>query len=273
MKYILNQVVQMKITDDRIDGGRAFDWGRTSADYAMYRDIYPPAFYDRILRRGLCTAGQTVLDLGTGTGVLPRHLASYGAHWTGVDISPEQIAQAKRLSQGLDIVYYALPAEKLPFEDHTFDVVTACQCFWYFDHDMLMPALVRMMKPGGVLLVLYMAWLPYEDAIAGASERLVLQYNPAWSGAGETEHPIEIPDCYQACFEPAAHEEFRLRVPFTRQSWHGRMKACRGVGASLSDAEVAAWEREHLQMLTRTAPETFEVLHYAALAELRLKVR
>ena len=50
MKYILNQVVQMKITDDRIDGGRAFDWGRTSADYAMYRDIYPPAFYDRILR-------------------------------------------------------------------------------------------------------------------------------------------------------------------------------------------------------------------------------
>lgn len=38
-------------------------------------------------------------------------------------------------------------------------------------------------------------WLPFEDRIAGESERLVLKYNPKWSGAGETIHPIGIPDC------------------------------------------------------------------------------
>lgn len=65
--------------DSRIDAGKAFDWGRTSEDYARYRDIYPQEFYDRILARGLCVRGQKVLDLGTGTGVLPRNMAKYGA--------------------------------------------------------------------------------------------------------------------------------------------------------------------------------------------------
>ena len=234
----------MEITDAAIDGGRPFDWGRASADYAKYRDIYPQAFYDAVLRRGLCTDGQNVLDLGTGTGVLPRNMYKYGARWTGTDISAEQI----------------------------FEVITACQCFWYFQHERVMPQLHRMLKPHGSLLILYMAWLPFEDEIARASEELVLRYHPAWSGRGETVHPIEIPACYFERFDLVHHEEFRLRVPFTRESWHGRMRACRGVGASLSDAEHAAWEREHKALLERFAPPEFEVLHYAATAQLMKKI-
>ena len=41
----------MEITDERIDGGKAFDWGKTSEDYARYRDIYPPIFYRKIIDR------------------------------------------------------------------------------------------------------------------------------------------------------------------------------------------------------------------------------
>lgn len=175
-----------------IDGGKPFDWGRTSNDYAKYRDIYPREFYEKIISRGLCVSGQRVLDLGTGTGVLPRNMCEYGAKWTGIDVSENQIVQAKRLSEGLDIDYYAVSAEEMDFPDATFDVITACQCFWYFDHERILPSLCRMLKPGGKLLVLYMAWLPYEDKIAGESERIVLKYSPGWSGAGETVHPIYI---------------------------------------------------------------------------------
>ena len=39
----------MLITDSRIDAGKAFDWGRTSGDYAKYRDIYPDVFYKKIV--------------------------------------------------------------------------------------------------------------------------------------------------------------------------------------------------------------------------------
>lgn len=261
----------MEIIDNRIDSGKSFDWGRTSEDYAKYRDIYPREFYEKIFGRGLCVSGQSVLDLGTGTGVLPRNMYSYGAKWTGTDISENQIAQAKYLSEGMDIDYYALPAEKIDFSDGSFDVITACQCFWYFKHEQILPNLCRMLKPNGRLLILYMAWLPFEDRIAGESERLVLKYSPQWSGAGETVHPIEIPQCYFTRFELIHHEEYLLDVPFTRESWNGRMKACRGVGASLSEEEIIQFEREHLELLNKIAPDEFIVKHYAAYSELKLK--
>lgn len=259
----------MEIINKNIDDGTPFDWGRTSSDYAKYRDIYPHLFYDKIISRQLCITGQNVLDLGAGTGVMPRNLYRYGAKWTAIDISDEQIEQAKRLSEGMDINYYAISAENIPFPDESFDVITACQCFWYFDHKQVMPHLLRILKHGGTLLVLYMAWLPYEDEIAGASEELVLKYNPKWTGAGETMHPIDIPDCYRNHFDVVYHDEYLLEVPFSRESWHGRMKACRGIGASLTNDQIAMWEHEHKELLKRIAPATFNVLHYGALAELK----
>ena len=266
----------MLITNKKIDGGKAFDWGRTSEDYAKFRDIYPDEFYQKITDLGLCVKGQDVLDIGTGTGVLPRNMYRYGANWSGTDISPEQIAQAERLSQeaGMKISYFAVPTEELAFPPESFDVITACQCFWYFDHAKVMPMLWKFLKPGGRLLILYMAWLPFEDEIAGASEEIVLQYSPNWSGAGERMHPIDIPEEAYQYFALEHHEAYRLDVPFTRESWHGRMKACRGVGASLSGKELAAWERDHRKMLgEKIADENavFPVKHYASMAVLKKK--
>ena len=261
----------MEITDNRIDGGKAFDWGRTSAEYAKYRDIYPKEFYQKIIDRDLCTKGQKVLDLGTGTGVLPRNMYQYGATWTGTDISPEQIEQAKRLSEaeGLNIDFIAIPTEDIDFPKESFDVITACQCFWYFDHERVMPKLAELLKQEGKLLILYMAWLPEEDDLSGKSEKIILKYSPSWSGAGEHRHPIWIPNCAYEYFELEDHEEYDIKVPFTRESWHGRMKASRGVGASLNQQELAKWDAEHKKMLEENAPESFEILHYAALSVLR----
>ena len=260
----------MDIIDERIDSGKAFDWGRTSEEYAKFRDIYPEEFYKKVVDRGLCVKGQRVLDLGTGTGVLPRNMYRYGAEWTGTDISPEQIEQAKRLADlsGMDIAFRAVSAEKLDFPEESFDVITACQCFWYFDHDKVMPELSRLLKRDGKLLILYMAWLPFEDETAQKSEELVLKYNPKWSGAGETKHPIWIPDVAYKYFELKEHLEYDLKVPFTRESWHGRMRACRGVGASLSPEELAKWDAEHRALISGL-PEKFEIRHYAALAILQ----
>lgn len=261
----------MNITDKSIDDGKAFDWGKTSADYAKFRDIYPQKFYDKIISRKLCINGQSVLDIGTGTGVLPRNMYRYGAKWIGTDISENQIEHAKILSEGMDIKYFALSAESIDFSDHSFDVITACQCFWYFNHEQIVSNLLRILKPGGSILVLYMAWLPFEDIIAEASERLVLKYSPKWSSAGETIHPILIPDCYNENFELVYHEEYPLVVHFTRESWNGRIKACRGIGASLPEADVIAWEQEHIKLLDEIAPAEFDVLHYGALVELKKK--
>lgn len=261
----------MIIEDKKIDGGKGFDWGKVSSEYAKYRDIYPQEFYRKIIDLGLCMDGQKILDIGTGTGVLPRNLYSYGGKWTGTDISAEQIEQAKKLSVGMNIDYSVSAAENIDFPDDAFDVITACQCFWYFNHDKIVPKLYRMLKPNGKLLILCMEWLPYEDEVAGKSEELVLKYSPEWSGAGETMHPIQIPDCYKSKFDIVHHEEYYLDVHFSRESWNGRMKACRGIGASLSEDELQEWETEHKRLLSEIAPEEFDVKHYAALAELKVR--
>lgn len=263
----------MEIKNKKIDNGEAFDWGKASTDYARYRDIYPDIFYEKIINRGLCLKGQRVLDLGTGTGVLPRNMYRYGAEWTGIDISDMQIAQAKRMAAGLqqEIQYFNIGAEEIDFPDSSFDVATACQCFWYFDDRKLVPKLSRIIKEGGKLLLSYMAWLPFEDEIAGMSEALVLKYRPNWSGAGETMHPITAPEYVYEAFEAVYHEEYEIDVPFTRETWNGRMKACRGIGASLPREKVAEWENEHKLLLEKIAPEKFSIKHYAAMLELRRK--
>lgn len=263
----------MEIVNSNIDSGKAFDWGLTSKEYAKYRDIYPEEFYKKILDRGLCVPGQKILDLGTGTGVLPRNMYKYGASWTGTDISESQISEAVKMSeeQNMDIKYIVASSEDISFAKNSFDVITACQCFWYFDHSVLMPKLHSIIKKDGHLLVLYMAWLPFEDKIAGESEKLILKYNPVWSGCGETKHPIEINDTVLEYFELSGHEEYDIMVPFTRETWHGRMKACRGIGASLSPEEIARWEEEHMSMINELAPERFEIHHYAAIADLIVK--
>lgn len=256
-----------------IDNGKNFDWGKTSDDYAKYRDIYPDEFYQKILKLGLCKDGQKVLDIGTGTGVLPRNMYKYGADWTGTDISENQIRQAKILSEksNMKIDFYTCPAEQIEYSDNTFDVVTACQCIWYPDHKILAPKLSKILKPRGKFLILYMAWLPLEDKIAEKSEEIILKYNPNWTGSGETRKHVWIPDEYLQYFDITLQEESDVMIQFTRESWHGRMRACRGVGASLCEEDLTKWNNEHRQMLEKCTSETFEVLHYISIAELTLK--
>ena len=270
---ICNEEIQMDILNEKIDAGKSFDWGKTSDDYAKYRDIYPDIFYQKIAERNLCVKGQKILDLGTGTGVLPRNMYHFGADWIGTDISENQIFYAKKMSdeRKLNIQYKVTAAEDICFPANTFDVITACQCFWYFDYKRLTPKLANILKTDGKLLLLYMAWLPFEDYIAGKSEKLVLKYSPNWTGAGETKHPISVSNELYNRFEAMYHEEYNIEIPFTRETWHGRMKACRGVGASLSPKEIKLWESEHKKLLENIAPNEFSIKHYIAMLELKPK--
>ena len=261
------------IKNEKIDRGKPFDWGKTSEDYAKYRDIYPEIFYKIIVDKGLCINGQQVLDIGTGTGVLPRNMYKYGAEWTGTDISENQITEAKAMAKaaGMDIVFFTCPAEETDFPKNTFDTVTACQCIWYPDHKILAPKLANIIKPDGKFVILYMGWLPFEDKIAAKSEEIILKYSPNWTGAGDTVHPVWVPDEYADDFEIVDQEETMVKVPFTRESWNGRMRACRGVGASLSKEKLKEWNKEHMAMLEKEAPQEFEVLHYISIAVLQNK--
>lgn len=256
-----------------VDEGKAFDWGRTSKDYAKYRDIYPDEFYRAIVDAGLGIKGQNCLDVGTGTGVIPRNMYRYGATWTGCDISENQILMARELSEaaGMDITYYPVATEDLDFAPKSFDLITAAQCFMYFKRDVALPRIASLLKDDGIFLVLYMAWLPNRCDITRRSLESVKKANPSWNGGQTYECPLQFNDYTYSIFDMAFHKELYVDVPFTRESWNGRVKACRGIGASLGAAEIAAWEKEHMAMLENIMPPETTIPHFVQMAGLRVK--
>ena len=250
-----------------IDPGNVIDWSKTSTDYATHRPGPPPRFYQMLHALGVGLPGQRILDLGTGTGVLARQFASQGATVSGVDIAKGQIAAAQELAErdGVSVDFRVAGAERTPFADNRFDAITANQCWLYFDK-MRRPfaEAQRLLAGGGVLVTSHFSWLARLDPVARASEQLVLKHNPAWSAS---DWHGEIPNVPQWVAEnPGA---FRVRalfwfdeaIPFTRESWRGRIRACRGVGAALEPGAVQAFDEEHAALLAEIAPEQFTVLH------------
>ncbi|MFR2154087.1 MAG: hypothetical protein ACLS48_04825 [[Eubacterium] siraeum] len=64
-----------------------------------------------------------------------------------------------------------------------------------------------------------MAWLPFEDKIAGMSEELVLKYNPT-ERQGRNNTPIHIPQCYDAYFDNVYSENIlSMCISHERTEW------------------------------------------------------
>ena len=247
-----------------IDHGRAFDFGKTSKDYARFRDIYPAALYARLRVLGVGRAGSRWLDLGTGPGVLPRNLADCGAGIIGIDISADQIREAIALSADFpNITYRVCPAERTGLPDGSLDSITACQCFWYFDPQTLVSEIRRLLVPGGRFIKILMSWSP-DDPVAGASEQLVRRLNPEW-----TSDDLALRDMRTHLFDHPEEESFTADLPFTRESWHGRMLTCRGVQGSMAPSALARFQQEHLRLLA-AFPECFTVTHRVDIVSYRV---
>lgn len=244
-----------------VDGGRAIDWGKTALEYAQFRPGPPESFFKKLQALDVGLEGQSVLDLGTGTGVMARQLARLGCTVTAADVSAEQVQMARALAdrEGLSIDFCVSAAEEPQFAPAAFDVVTANQCFLYFDREKVVPLILQYLKPGGVLVISHFSWLPLVSPLAKASEALILKHNPMWS-AHSYEGKVS-PDslklgkgfCLKAFFW------YDEQIPFTRESWRGRIRACRGIGAALSTDEVERFDREHAELLERRAAESFDV--------------
>jgi SAM-dependent methyltransferase len=248
---------------EAIDEGRGFDWGRTSADYDRFRPGPPDSFYTRLKNFEVGLAGQRLLDIGTGTGLLARRFAAQGVQASGIDLSQAQIAMATLSAEreGLQIDYQVAGAELLPFTDDSFDVVTANQCWMYFDLGRTIPEVCRVLKPNGCLVVSHFSFMPHLDPIVRASEKLVLKHNSEWGGADWDGYLAPEPSWSTAAFELTGFFTYDEQIPFTLESWRGRMRALRGIAASLDNDQVAEFDREHEALLKTLAGDEFDIWH------------
>lgn len=244
------------IINKNIDNGKAFDWGLTSNAYAKYRDIYPEKLYERLRELGVANDGTSWLDIGTGTGVLPKNLYNEKAFITAVDITEEQIIYAKNKAKenGWNINYIVAPAENTNLPDNSFDTITAAQCFWYLGRNKMISEIRRMIKPNGKFIKVYLTYT-LEDEIAAESHMLVKEMNKSW-----TPEANGSKDMFDDIFPGRVTESFYCDIPFTRESWHGRMCACRGTLASMNKDSYEKWDKMHKEFLSE-CPEEFMIKH------------
>ena len=108
--------------------------------------------------------GTTVLDVGCGIGGSSRILAQdYGFHVTGITISPQQVQRAQALTPpGLPVRFQVDDALALSFPDGSFDVVWSIEAGPHMpDKAQFARELLRVLKPGGILVVAY--WNQRDD--------------------------------------------------------------------------------------------------------------
>ena len=107
-------------------------------------------------------AGESVLDVGTGTGVAAVTAACMGAHVSGLDLTPELLMEARengRIAGCPEIAWQEGDAESLPYSDGSFDVVIS-----QFGHmfaprpEVVVAEMRRVLRPGG--RIAFVTWPP-----------------------------------------------------------------------------------------------------------------
>jgi SAM-dependent methyltransferase len=130
-----------------IDPARSFDLA--AEEYEATRPSYP----DELLDLLPVAAGATVLDLGAGTGKLTRVVSRRYARVIAVEPLDGMRAILERVVPDVEAVPGS--AEQIPLDDGSVDAVFAAQAFHWFDHARAIPEIARVLRPGGVLAIVW----------------------------------------------------------------------------------------------------------------------
>lgn len=244
--------------------GRVIDFGRTAVDYERHRPGFPESFFDRLVHSRWIAAGERALDLGTGTGSLALGFAARGLEVTGIDIAPELLEVARRaaVERELSAHFVEGRAEAAGQDDAGFDLVSAGQCWWWFDADKTIEEVKRILAPGGRLLICNFSYVSLPGNVAGRTEDLILQHDPGWPKTGwRGVHPEQVQALDRGGFQHIESFSYVTNVPFTHMDWRGRIRTCNGVGSALSDDQVERFDTELAELLAREFPGELCVPH------------
>ncbi|KKK12955.1 hypothetical protein P175DRAFT_022058 [Aspergillus ochraceoroseus IBT 24754] len=137
------------------------------------------------------SAGDRVLDLGCGRGRVAAHMTQYsGAQVTGLNIDPNQIAQARAFNEKLgfssnSFVVQDFNTLPLPFADNSFDAFYQIQALSLCkDLPALFREIYRVVKPGARISLLDWASLPDYDASNPEHAELMRRVKPLIGAVG-----------------------------------------------------------------------------------------
>ncbi|KAI4898319.1 hypothetical protein NFI96_028566 [Prochilodus magdalenae] len=215
---------------------RLFEGKEHASLYLKYRMSPPEEIISRILaflKTNTDPPWELAVDVGCGSGQGTVLLAPHFTQVEGTDVSPAQLEQAIIHNNAPNISYRECPAEELPFEDGSVDLVTALSAFHWFDHSRFLQEADRILKPKGCLAILNYTLdieLSYGDCseelnlICKDFRRILLSHQHSYLGFGSK---VLYEQTYNSLQYPVKEWEpsywVRQRVPLSR--YIGMMKS------------------------------------------------
>jgi SAM-dependent methyltransferase len=140
-------------------------------------EVFTTLVAAQLVKHAKAHAGQSVLDVGCGTGVVATTAARLGARATGLDLTPALLERARENSRiaGVAVDWREGDAEDLPFDDGAFDVVLS-----QFGHifaprpEVAIAQMLRVLKPGGTIA--FATWPP--ELFTGRMFTITSRYAP-----------------------------------------------------------------------------------------------
>jgi SAM-dependent methyltransferase len=136
-------------------------FGRTAREYELGRPEWPEELVDRVAAEAGLGAAAEVLDLGAGTGKLTRLLVPRFGHVVAVEPDDAMRAVLEEVVSGAEAI--AGHGEAIPLADESVDAVFSAEAFHWFATDEAVAEIVRVLRPGGALVILWNYPLAYDD--------------------------------------------------------------------------------------------------------------
>ncbi|GAA3994490.1 class I SAM-dependent methyltransferase [Allokutzneria multivorans] len=132
---------------------RALSFGARAAQYAEHRPGYPAEAVRWALEPVRDREQVRVLDLGAGTGRLSEALLEEPV--AVIAVEPDDAMREQLLNRLSGLAALKGTAEDIPLPDDRVDAVLVGQAFHWFDPELALPEIARVLKPGGVLAALW----------------------------------------------------------------------------------------------------------------------
>jgi SAM-dependent methyltransferase len=184
-------------------------------NYVRYRPGYPPEVLELLKNKCGLTSDSVIADIASGTGIFTRMLAKNGNRVFGVEPNDEMRRAGERLLESYSgFKSIAGTAEETTLPDHSVDIVTAAQAAHWFDREKARGEFIRILKPGGWLVLLWNERRTDSTPFLREYEHLLLAYGTDYREVRHERTTAEIADFFSPSPFRSSTLEMRQEVDY-----------------------------------------------------------
>jgi SAM-dependent methyltransferase len=191
-------------------------------NYVLYRPGYPAEVLQTLRTECSLSPGSVIADVASGTGIWTRMLLENGNPVFCVEPNPEmRSAGARLLAAFPQFTSVDGTAEATKLVDRSIDFITAAQAAHWFNRTSARREFLRILKPGGWLVLLWNERLTDSSEFLRKYENLLLTYGTDYE---DVRHE-RTTDSVNEFFDPAVYRErvFDMRQEFDYAGVEGRL--------------------------------------------------